>query len=70
MWTLAHVIVIDSEVTKQRKFQGFTFEFAKYFRLDQLNEVSIGNVITMEKNTLMDAVGGRASALPRQLEIT
>jgi hypothetical protein len=26
------------------------------------NEVSIGNVITMEKNNLMDAVGGRTGA--------
>jgi len=60
-----HCIVIDSEVTRQRKFVDFTFEFAKdiaeyfnakYFRLDQLNEVTMGNVITMEKDFLMDAL--------------
>ena len=60
-----HSIVIDSEVTKKRKFAGFTFEFAKdiaeyfsakYFRLDQLNEVTLGNVITMEKNLLLDSL--------------
>jgi magnesium chelatase subunit D len=60
-----HCIIIDSEVTKQRKFVGFTFEFAKdiagffgakYFRLDQLNETSIGNVITLEKRNLLDGM--------------
>ncbi len=60
-----HTIVIDSEVTKKRKVLGFTFEFAKdiaehfnakYLRLDQLNEVTIGNAITMEKNLLMDTL--------------
>ena len=60
-----HTIVIDSEVTKKRKVLGFNFEFAKdiaehfnakYLRLDQLNEVTIGNAITMEKDLLMDAL--------------
>jgi len=63
-----HCIIIDSEVTKQRKFVGFTFEFAKdiagffgakYFRLDQLNETSIGNVITLEKRNLLDGMQSR-----------
>lgn len=63
-----HSIVIDSEVTRQRKFVGFTFEFAKdiaeyfnakYFRLDKLNEVTLGNVITMEKNLLVETLQGR-----------
>ncbi len=63
-----HSIVIDSEVTRKRKFTGFTFEFAKdiaeyfnakYFRLDQLNEVTLGNVITMEKNLLLDTLQGK-----------
>ncbi|MFC1669284.1 magnesium chelatase subunit D family protein [Spirochaetota bacterium] len=58
-----HSIVVDSEVTRQQKFKGFTFEFAKdiagffnakYFRLDQLNESTIGNVIMMEKTNLLD----------------
>ena len=65
-----HSIVIDSEVTKKNKFVGFTFEFAKdiaeffnakYFRLDKLSEVTLGNVITMEKNLLVDALQGRPS---------
>ncbi len=60
-----HSIIIDSEVTKKRKFSGFTFEFAKdiaeffnakYFRLDRLNEISLGDVITLEKNQLLDAM--------------
>jgi magnesium chelatase subunit D len=64
-----HSIVIDSEVTKKNKFVGFTFEFAKdiaeffnakYFRLDKLNEVTLGNVITMEKNFLVDALQGKS----------
>ena len=47
---------------------SFTFEFAKdiaeyfnakYFRLDKLNEVTLGNVITMEKNLLVDALQGK-----------
>ena len=63
-----HSIVIDSEVTRKAKFAHFTFEFAKdiaeyfhakYFRLDKLNEVTLGNVITMEKNLLVDALQGR-----------
>jgi magnesium chelatase subunit D len=54
-------IVIDSEVTRNNKFVDFTFEFAKdiaeymgakYYRLDQLNAVSLGNLITMEKDVL------------------
>lgn len=62
-----HCIVIDSEVTKQREYVGFTFEFAKdiaeffnakYFRLDQLNETTIGNVIMMEKNHLLEKMQG------------
>ena len=66
-----HSIVIDSEVTKKNKFVGFTFEFAKdiseffnakYFRLDKLNEVTLGNVITMEKNLLVDALQGKPTA--------
>jgi magnesium chelatase subunit D len=65
-----HAIIIDSEVTKQRKFIDFTFEFAKeiaeffnakYFRLDKLNEVTLGNVITMEKNLLIDALHGQVT---------
>jgi Mg-chelatase subunit ChlD len=65
-----HAIVIDSEVTKKNKFVGFTFEFAKdiaeffnakYFRLDMLNEVTLGNVITMEKNLLVDALQGKTA---------
>jgi magnesium chelatase subunit D len=65
-----HSIVIDSEVTRQRKFVGFTFEFAKdiseyfnakYFRLDKLNEVTLGNVITMEKNLLVEALQDRST---------
>lgn len=63
-----HSIVIDSEVTRQRKFIDFTFEFAKdiaeyfnakYFRLDKLNEVTLGNVISMEKNLLVKTLQGR-----------
>lgn len=63
-----HSIVIDSEVTRKRKFAGFTFEFAKdvadyfnakYFRLDQLNEVTLGNVITMEKNLILETIQGK-----------
>jgi len=54
-------IVIDSEVTRKNKFVGFTFEFArdiadsmgaKYYRLDQLNAVSLGTIITAEKDLL------------------
>ncbi len=54
-------IVIDSEVTRNNKFVDFTFEFAKdiaeymgakYYRLDQLSAVSLGNLITMEKDVL------------------
>ena len=72
-----HSIVIDSEVTRTRKFSGFTFEFAKdiagyfnakYFRLDQLNEKSIGDVITLEKRNLLlklEAKGGSAAFQPR-----
>ncbi len=65
-----HSIVIDSEVTRKNKFVGFTFEFAKdiseffnakYFRLDKLNEVTLGNVITMEKNLLVDALQGKTN---------
>ena len=65
-----HSIVIDSEVTRKAKFTGFTFEFAKdiaeyfhakYFRLDKLNEVTLGNVITMEKNLLVDALQGKSA---------
>jgi Mg-chelatase subunit ChlD len=50
-----------------QKFKGFTFEFAKdiseffaakYFRLDKLNESAIGNVITMEKNQLLEKATG------------
>jgi len=61
-------IVIDSEVTRQRKFVDFTFEFArdiaeyfnaKYFRLDKLNEITLGNVITLEKNLLVETLQGR-----------
>ncbi len=46
---------------------GFTFEFAKdiaeffgakYFRLDQLNETSIGSIITMEKRNLLEEMQG------------
>ena len=60
-----HSVVIDSEVTRQRKFTGFTFEFARdiaeffsarYFRLDQLNEATLGSVITSEKNLIVDAL--------------
>jgi magnesium chelatase subunit D len=63
-----HAIVIDSEVTRKARFAQFTFEFAKdiaeffqakYFRLDKLNEVTLGNVITMEKNLLVEALQGR-----------
>jgi len=63
-----HSIVIDSEVTRQKKFSGFTFEFAKdiaryfnakYFRLDQLSEVTLGKVISAEKHLLMEALQGR-----------
>lgn len=63
-----HSIVIDSEVTRQRKFIDFTFEFAKdiaeyfnakYFRLDKLNEVTLGNVISIEKNLLVKTLQGR-----------
>jgi len=63
-----HSIVIDSEVTRKARFAQFTFEFAKdiaeyfnakYFRLDKLNEVTLGNVITMEKNLLVEALQGR-----------
>jgi Mg-chelatase subunit ChlD len=63
-----HSIVIDSEVTRQKKFSGFTFEFAKdiaryfnakYFRLDQLSEVALGKVITVEKHLLLEALQGR-----------
>jgi magnesium chelatase subunit D len=65
-----HSIVIDSEVTRKAKFANFTFEFAKdiaeyfhakYFRLDKLNEVTLGNVITMEKNLLVDALQGKSA---------
>jgi len=65
-----HSIVIDSEVTRKNKFVGFTFEFAKdiaeffnakYFRLDKLSEVTLGNVITMEKNLLVDALQGKTA---------
>lgn len=65
-----HSIVIDSEVTKKAAFAQFTFEFAKdiagyfnakYFRLDKLNEVTLGNVITMEKNLLVEALQGRSA---------
>jgi magnesium chelatase subunit D len=63
-----HSIVIDSEVTRQKKFSGFTFEFAKdiaryfnakYFRLDQLSEVTLGKVISVEKHLLLEALQGR-----------
>jgi len=63
--------VIDSEVTRKAKFAQFTFEFAKdiaeyfnakYFRLDKLNEVTLGNVITMEKNLLVEALQGRPAS--------
>jgi len=65
-----HSVVIDSEVTKKRKFTGFTFEFAKdiadyfnakYFRLDQMSEVSLGNIITMEKDQLVERIEGKRS---------
>jgi Mg-chelatase subunit ChlD len=54
-------IVIDTEVTSKNKFLDFSFEFskdiaeylgAKYYRLDQLNAVSLGNVIVMERDLL------------------
>jgi magnesium chelatase subunit D len=54
-------IVIDSEVTRKTKFVGFSFEFArdiadymsaKYYRLDQLNAVSLGTIISAEKDLL------------------
>ena len=54
-------IVIDAEVTRNNKFVDFTFEFAKdiaeymeakYYRLDQLNAMSLGNLISMEKDVL------------------
>ena len=34
---------------------------AKYFRLDKLSEVTLGNVITMEKNLLVDALQGKTA---------
>ena len=54
-------VVIDTEVTSKNKFLDFSFEFskdiaeylgAKYYRLDQLNAVSLGNVIVMERDLL------------------
>ncbi len=54
-------IVIDSEVTRKNTFVGFTFEFArdiadylcaKYYRLDQLNAVCLGTIISTEKDLL------------------
>jgi len=56
-------VIIDTEVTRAKKFSGFTFGFArdiadyfnaKYYRLDQLNEITLGSVITMEKHMLQD----------------
>lgn len=61
-------IVIDSEVTRQNKRVGFTFEFArdiaawmgaKYYRLDQLNAVSLGAVIATEKDLLRRGLESR-----------
>jgi magnesium chelatase subunit D len=60
-------IVIDSEVTRKTKFVGFTFEFARdiadsmgarYYRLDQLNAVSLGAVISAEKDLLRKGLEG------------
>ena len=70
-----HSIVIDSEVTRKQKFSGFTFEFArdiaeyfnaKYFRLDQLNEKSLGDVITMEKQNLLTSIESKGAAAAYQ----
>ncbi len=61
-------IVIDSEVTRKTKFVGFTFEFArdiadymsaKYYRLDQLNAVSLGTIISAEKDLLRKGLENR-----------
>jgi Mg-chelatase subunit ChlD len=58
-------IVIDTEVTSKNKFLDFSFEFAKdiaeylgakYYRLDQLNAVSLGNLITIEKKQMISRV--------------
>ncbi len=54
-------VVIDTEVTSKNKFLDFSFEFAKdiaeylggkYYRLDQLDAMSLGNVISMERDLL------------------
>ncbi len=64
-------IIIDSESTGKNKFTGFTFEFArdiagffnaKYFRLDKLNEITLGNVISMERNLLVKTFQGGTSS--------
>ena len=58
-------VVIDTEVTSKNKFLDFSFEFAKdiaeylgakYYRLDQLNAVSLGNLITIEKKQMISRV--------------
>ena len=63
-------IVIDTEVTKNMRFLNFSFEFAKdiaekmgakYFRIDQLDQQSLGTLITMEKNFVLDKISHQAA---------
>lgn len=58
-------IVIDTEVTSQNKFLDFSFGFAKdiaeylgakYYCLDKLNPVSLGNLIVMERDLLRKGI--------------
>jgi len=58
-----HTIVIDTEVTGKKRFLDFCYGFAKdiaeylgakYYRLDQLNAVTLGNLIHLEKNLLLE----------------
>jgi len=62
-------IVIDTEVTKSMKFLNFSFGFAKdiaekmgakYFRIDQLDYQSLGSLITMEKNFVLNKIDKKA----------
>ncbi len=56
-----YAVMIDTEVTSKNRFLDFSFEFAKdiaeymgakYYRLDQLNAVNLGNIIVMERDLL------------------
>ena len=71
-------IVIDNEVTSKNRFIDFSFEFAKdiadylgtnYYRLDQLDAVSLGNLIVMVRDLLRKGIanaqkGGKGLKLP------